>query len=176
MTKKKKASIFIPVFTAVAFTLAMCWRLRRADIAHRTSVSHVRVRMISRAIAMYYATHKEYPGKDLVQCLTGYRDDDNHPGYGYRLLPGGRVYGPWNGTERIPTNGEPRHFVDGFGKEIEYHPFKDMTDYMRASDSGANAIYYRSDYVVRSRGPDRRWDNPREPSSDDITNLFRPEE
>ena len=87
------------------------------------------------------------------------------------------VYGPWNGTHHLPTKGNPPHFVDVFGNEIEYHLFEGMSDcmkdYMNASAPGQEPDYFRKDYVVRSRGKNGKWDNPRDIGSDDVTNMGR---
>jgi hypothetical protein len=124
---------------------------------------------------MYYRMHKKYPDKDLVQCLTGYRDDDGNPGYGYRLEPRGTVCGPWNRTHLLKTKGDPPQFVDSYGREIEYYLFDDMPDevkdYINASPPGQAPSYYRRDYILRSRGKNGKWDKPRNPKSDDITNM-----
>jgi len=132
---------------------------------------------LDKAIEMYHGQHYRYPGKDLFKDLTGAGDDDGEPGYGYRLEPGGRVYGPWNDTDKLAKRGDPPCFVDNFGNEIEYHLFEDMPedvkDYnTKSSTPGEPPVYYRRDYILRSRGPNGKWDPPRTPLSDDVTNMW----
>ncbi len=134
------------------------------------------IHIIDTAIRMYHNEHDRYPGKDLFTDLTGAGDDDGQPGYGYRLEPRGMVYGPWNGADKLAKRGDPPHFVDGFGNEIEYHLFEDMPDDVKdynthSSPPGKPPVYYRRDYILRSRGPNGKWDPPRSPDSDDVTNM-----
>ena len=79
--------------------------------------------------------------------------------------------------DKLPTKGDPPHFVDKFGNEIEYHLFEDASDevkdYMNATAPGEKPTYYRTDFVVRSRGKNGKWDKPRTPFSDDVTNMWR---
>ncbi|MDP6633460.1 MAG: hypothetical protein QGG42_01005 [Phycisphaerae bacterium] len=146
------------------------------DLGYKDSL--ITINIIDNAIRMYHAEHRRYPGKDLFRDLTGSGDDDGKPGYGYRLEPRGTVYGPWNGVHRLSTKGDPPRFADAYGNEIEYHPFEgmseDVKDYMtKSSAPGREPVYYRRDYILRSRGPNGKWDPPRNPDSDDITNFAR---
>ncbi len=164
------ACLALVVFVATGWL----WQFRTRSGPHNRS--QVTINIIDQAISMYHSFHRQYPGKDLFKSLTGYGDDDGYPGYGYRVKPRGEVWGPWNGVHEMPTKGDPPHFVDYWGNEIEYHIFEDMSeamkDYINASPPGEDPDYYRRDYVIRSRGPNGKWDKPRDPESDDVTNLW----
>jgi type II secretory pathway pseudopilin PulG len=118
----------------------------------------VTVNIIDKAVSMYHTQHKRYPDVlEMTARLIGvsYRFDaqqdkpvevdDGHPGPGYRLQPRGRVYGPWNGVDKLIRTGEYDedsgasapgagqtsariHFIDSFGNPIWYCPFKRPTE------------------------------------------------
>ena len=78
-----------------------------------------------------------------------FASDDGYHGYGFRLVPSGVIYGPYNGTEnlrRAVETGESDQwcFADGFGNPIRYQ------------QDGAT-------FTLRSAGPDGQYGN-----SDDI--------
>jgi len=157
----------------------------RMQINARARATQATVHIIDKAVRMYHDKHgDEYPSGNstLVQCLTGYRDDDGMEGYGYRLEPRGIVYGPWPGTEKIPTRGsDPPRFVDSFGQEIDYRRFNPSSpdDYFETGRAGGPR-YFRQDYWVRSPGPDGVFSNNLQgdelTTTDDITNFFGFEE
>ena len=91
----------------------------------------------------YFNDANSYGKKLIVLLLTGYandtapkgspgsrmEDDDGKDGFGFRTVKRGRVYGPYNGTENIPTDN--KIFVDAFGNEILYYRY----------DTGSNQYY-----------------------------------
>jgi type II secretory pathway pseudopilin PulG len=151
----------------------------------RARATQATVHIIDKAVRMYHGKHgDEYPedNSTLVQCLTGYRDNDRKEGYGYRLETRGVVYGPWNGTEKIPTRtrgSNPPHFVDSFGYEIDYRTFDTGIEYFKTGKAGGPE-YFRRDYWVRSPGPDGVFSDNLQgdelTTTDDITNYFGFEE
>jgi hypothetical protein len=173
-----KKTVVIIIVCLVLFGLATFVVPAIIKVRTRSGPHHSRftIHILDKAIEMYHGAHNRYPGKDLFKDLTGAGDDDGQPGYGYRLEPSGRVYDPWNGTDQLAKRGDPPHFVDSFGNEIEYHRFEDMPDDVKdynthSRSTGKPPVYYRRDYILRSRGPNGKWDPPGSPDSDDITNM-----
>ncbi|MBN1942396.1 MAG: type II secretion system protein [Phycisphaerae bacterium] len=86
----------------------------------------------------YFTVNNDRVGKKLiVLLLTGYAnnpgtkgtpgatmsDDDGKDGFGFRLVAKGKVYGPYNGTEKIPTveDSDSPVFADAFGNPVLYY-------------------------------------------------------
>lgn len=85
--------------------------------------------------------NNQYGKKIIVLLLTGYAgddddagepyvpgsetmsEDDGRDGFGFRTVRRGRIYGPYNGTEKIPTveGSDPPIFADAFGNPILYY-------------------------------------------------------
>ena len=159
----------------------------------KINACRVTVNLIDKAVGMYQKEHKRYPDvHEMVGRLIGQQFklkagamvevDDYCPGPGYRLQPRGTVYGPWNGTDKLPRSGnqiatsqsDRVHFIDAFGGYIWYCPFKELTytdrkfentdteigviisniaDY--AKDSSGR--FYRRDYILMSQSANGKW-------------------
>jgi prepilin-type N-terminal cleavage/methylation domain-containing protein len=130
--------------------------------------------------------------------LTTLAADDGVPGYGFRVIPAGNTYGPYNGTEEIDRIQNPEGhpvFSDAFGGIIYYYraentdPNTDITTYAYepadesdpAAPLNVDANYpfdadgqmYRKDFILLSAGPDQRFVSlADDPTTDDITNFF----
>jgi len=180
---------------AVMFIIAMLLAIGtpaalRYRVQARARATQTIINTLNGAIREFYREHHEYPAAgNLGECLTGHRpagnnlfgytnvSGDGKDGYGYRMQRRGRVYGPWNGAEKLTRSGE--NFTDSYGTEIQYYPFKpDTGAYDGAVNSyakNADGRYYRRDYVLRSRGEDGEFANNAAgavATSDDITNFF----
>jgi len=151
----------------------------------RARATQAIINQIDQAVRMYYDAHTphEYPEKkSLARRLTGHKDNDNKEGYGYRVQKRGRVYGPWNSTEKLARSGE--NFADSYGTEIEYYPFNPDTrayegavnNYAKDPNDPTGQTYYRRDFVLRSRGENGEFEQHPHPYGnvipDDITNFF----
>ena len=115
------------------------------------------------------------PGDDMVT-------DDGHQGFGFRVERRGRIFPPYNGTEKKDmgrANGRP-YFVDAWGNPICYYRF-DVETRMFGSDSEGppaaggymrdpSGKFYREDVALCTKGFNRKWDPP-SGSSDDVTNF-----
>lgn len=187
----------------------------------KTAASTNTVNTISAAINMFNEDHDFFPGqldldndntddswnKSLVAALTGYLpkadgasiSGDMKEGFGFRMENRGKVYGPYNGTEKIKTDdssGAPV-FVDSFDNPIYYFRFVDpdpavpadeyfegditqwpggdsaaLLDYATKSGSGLDTVYYRRDFCVITAGLDNNFASDlRSGDTDDITNF-----
>jgi type II secretion system protein G len=142
------------------------------------------------------ATPADLTGDSLMETLG---TDDGSPGYGYRVIPSGNIYGPYNGTENIDRmenhEGFPV-FADAFGGVIYYYRGEntdpvsgEVTYAYNASDESddlaplsvwnnyaldENGKFYRKDYIIVSAGPDGDFlPLAQDPTTDDITNFFK---
>jgi len=133
----------------------------------------------------------------LVRALTGYRDDDLKPGWGFRDVERGKVFGPYNDTERLEVAKIPDttkyEFVDAFDRPILYYRYED--GYEAGHNNGPPATgpgkletylkgpgddYFRKDFVLISSGPDGKYLDDHPPyqdgewdrQCDDITNFL----
>jgi hypothetical protein len=120
--------------------------------------------------------------------------DDGHNGWGFKLVRRGQVYGPYNGTEELPAWKDPgsqtitRHlFADKWNNPVLYYRYDSALpgyrpEHNRAEDrpveivayasrGGVTGGYYRTDYLLISKGPDTRWQTEAGASRDDITNM-----
>ncbi len=150
-----------------------------------------------------------YGGHMLCLLLTGYAEDpgtagtpdpddiladDGKAGFGFRISPRGRVYGPYNGAAALPVknvsmaknggtgiNGAHPAFVDTFGKTIYYYRNEgsgfDATDNNGGDDLGGPAdvaAYFNNStlpFVLCSQGADDTWINLQDKDSRNISNL-----
>jgi type II secretory pathway pseudopilin PulG len=168
------------------------------------SISQSYIYAIQGGLESYHNDFGAYPpssvddwhGSELVVLyLTGYADDDGdgeptdmtsddgRDGWGFRTTKRGRVYGPYNGLEKLPmtTEGGRREFIDKFDQRILYYRFEGGYTDSDNEDGPANLNtdyaqyetdkYYRSDFILISPGPNTQWDNdPESRSADDVTN------
>ena len=146
------------------------------------------------------ANYSGWTGSELlVLFLTGYGPDASGPfpsadlsaddgveGYGFRLAKRGDVYGPYNGTEKLDVRSDPRpEFVDtfgAFGNPILYYRWtgsnydsdhnNDDPDDPNNYAQNTDGAYYRTDFILISRGNNTDWNAPLEADSDDVTNFF----
>ena len=159
------------------------------------------IRQLEGAISIYHNERGEYPpsekvggytgSQSLVQALTGYQDEagDGKAGWGFRDIARGKVFGPYNDTERLKTVNH--EFMDAFDRPILYYRYDrddgylaghnndgpaDLSAYLR----GPGNEYFRKDFVLISRGPDQNYDQiPYIQSTgwnrncDDITNFMK---
>lgn len=121
------------------------------------------------------------PGKDWAK-------DDGHEGFGFRVERRGRVFPPYNGTEKTDmrrgASGRP-YFVDAWDNPICYYRYDNGYDpgdnrgdpgngpgnVAYARDGGG--VYYRRDIWLSSRGNNGEWDAPSDGGeNDDVTNFF----
>ena len=113
----------------------------------RMSLTRAAVAQIEGGCRTYYNDHGEYPGSGrtrLVLDLTGCEvtgmiptmctnpPGDIKDGWGFRTVPRGKVYGPYNDTHEmykervIPGDmSSPLYFIDPFGNPILYFRCKD---------------------------------------------------
>jgi len=174
--------IIILMLTIMVPTLSMA---RRSLLVNK---SQYIINLIEGACHQYHGDVGEYPPSlaDLVQALTGYLDasKDYKDGFGWRKAPRGRVYGPYNGTERLElftrNIGTARFtFKDAFDNPILYYrctvtpPAKPGDPptfaYKRVvmADLGPDPLedylkgpegkFYRTDFVLITPGPDSDW-------------------
>ena len=179
-------------------------------IRTRVQKSQFIINQLAGAIRIYHNERGEYPPsyqKDLaghiytgsewlVQALTGYRDDDLKPGWGFRDVERGKVFGPYNDTERLQlarTSDNPiqYEFVDAFDNPILYYRYDSEDGYVASHNTdrpanldvylrGPGGEYFRKDFVLLSRGPDGRYDevpyiqatSAWDRNCDDITNFM----
>jgi type II secretory pathway pseudopilin PulG len=195
--------VILIIMMLVGILLPTVARIRRNALA---SQSQAHLALIEGACRAYYSDFREYPpsgpsgpfasgAQRLVQCLTGYRNDDRCDGFGFRVVEPGDRHGPYNGAEGLPMKGSPPTFVDAFANPFLYYQFRvDPADgawkYVNA-DNPADALnrtgpadanlyaqksgggYYRQDFIVISAGADGVFQSPASnPRSDDITNFF----
>ncbi|MCK4625995.1 MAG: hypothetical protein KAV00_11835 [Phycisphaerae bacterium] len=189
--------------------------LNKFRIAGKKTKVQAIINLIDGACQQYFTDFEDYPpsqdnddyngwtGSELIALfLTGYGldtggdglpdranldADDGVDGYGFRLEQRGRVYGPYNGAEKLDTRIDTRpEFVDVFGRlggnAILYYRYdgsiynadhnnSDPTDpnsYAKDSDGD----YYRTDFILISRGRNEDWNAPKDGGSDDVTNFF----
>jgi type II secretory pathway pseudopilin PulG len=124
----------------------------------------------------------------LVQALLGYRDDDGITGLGARKRTRGKVKGPYvKGQKTSDKPGKPPAFVDAFGSDVYYYRWEGDHEKGRFNEADnadgpsplgvyvkdPNDDYYRQDYLLLSRGPDRAWlkPGPNVRKTDDLANF-----
>lgn len=170
------------------------------------------VRLIDGACKMYRedlgeyppSTHPDYPGWSggqlLTLLLTGYGPDpdirgepgltmnldDGREGYGFRMERAGKIFGPYNGTEKVVmklVDGRPV-FMDAFDEQLYYYRFDATSGTYHATDdpapSGlegpAHADYLASakatqtNFILMTAGPDGYFSGSTD--TDDITNFL----
>jgi hypothetical protein len=140
-------------------------------------------------------------GNDGGPTLSNFTQDDGFNGPGFRLVQGGKVYGPYV-SERLPRRYETEHsrsrfvFVDAFDNPFHYYLYSDPVGYSSGDDDygpgtggkgsfdkytkkppGFTTEFYRRDFILCSPGPDHEWgfkaDGNPDPTSDDITNFLK---
>jgi hypothetical protein len=126
---------------------------------------------------------------------AGFQDDDGKDGYGFRIAPRGRTYGPYNGCEKLPTGMFPTTtnpasekrpaFKDAFDNPILYYRFgtnayndgdnssEGLSSFNTVYAKKTSGAYLRTDYVLCSQGPNTVWNPPGRGVSDDVTNFFQ---
>jgi type II secretory pathway pseudopilin PulG len=198
--------VILIIMMLVGILLPTVARIRRNALA---SQSQAHLALIEGACRAYYSDFSQqyppsgppdavfaYGSQRLVQCLTGYRNDDRCDGFGFRVVEPGDRHGPYNGAEGLPMKGSPPTFVDAFANPFLYYQFRvDPADgawkYVNADNpadalnrtgpADANAYaqkpagggYYRRDFIIISAGADGVFQSPSvNPRSDDITNFF----
>ena len=184
----------VPIVAILAvFPVVGC---RRKPSALDNNMTRSLLATIEGGIRTYYAEVQAYPPSHqaLVQALTGREDDDGKQGFGWRReVDGtfrGRVYGPYGGTDqlRFVSVDHVCSFVDAYDSPIMYYPFSvkdgkyvkavttnggpaDIDAYARKPDG----TYFRTDFLLVSRGRDGKWEAPavggKWTKTDDITNL-----
>lgn len=123
----------------------------------------------------------------LVQALTGYRNDDNEPGFGWRAVPGGTKKGPYNGAENVATrnNGGNPVFIDSFKNDILYYRFDTAKQQYNGGDNGGGpgdinnyvksqgGTFLSKTFVIITPGADGVYSaKAMDPGSDDIANFL----
>jgi prepilin-type N-terminal cleavage/methylation domain-containing protein len=124
----------------------------------------------------------------LVQALTGYRDDDGEPGFGWRAAPGGAKKGPYNGAENVATrnNGGKPVFIDSFKNDILYYRFDTTSQSYNASDNtglvpgdinnyvkSQGGTFLSKTFAIITPGADGQYTaKAMDPGSDDIANFL----
>ena len=147
------------------------------------------INLISNGCREYELDFGDYPvdAGVLVQNLTGRSDRDGEPGYGFRPVTRGKVYGPYGGTEKLNTSPQAvnlRTFMDAFGGHIFYYRYDVATGYtgepgepvelpvdppppgdppvdptlLKDYMKGPEGKFYRRDFVLISPGPNGEWD------------------
>ncbi|KKK68065.1 hypothetical protein LCGC14_2947790 [marine sediment metagenome] len=188
--------VILIIMVLVAVLLPTISKVRTMVLCNKTQATINLIQGACEAYSRDLAVHA-YPSaaRFLVQGLTGIADNDDKPGYGWRRVPRGKVYGPYYGAEDLQVNssGPVDWFVDAFDRPILYYVYEsigdgdpppmgykssvahdgpeDLQDYLK----GPDGKYFRENYVLISRGPNGEWDplyeNGKWTRSDDITNL-----
>lgn len=169
-------SLLLGILAVTATTVRVRTRVQKSQFI---------INQLVGAIRTYHNDRGEYPpsaegtstytGSELlVQAVTGYRDDDNQPGFGFRDMARGRVFGPYNDTDRLQlsrTSNSPVkfEFLDAFERPILYYRYDSDHGYVAGhNDNGPPDLetylkgpgndYFRKDFVLLSPGPDGRYD------------------
>ena len=184
-------------------------------IRTRVQKSQFIISQLAGAIRVFHNERGEYPpsyqedpdyfGSEwLVQALTGYQDEagDWKTGWGFRDMARGKVFGPYNDTERlqlarVPDSATIKYeFVDAFDNPILYYRYGSEDGYVASHNTDApeqapehlNTVYlrgpgneyFRTDFVLISPGPDGKYLDDHPPyhdgewdrQCDDITNFM----
>jgi type II secretory pathway pseudopilin PulG len=210
-TGNKKATAFtivelLVVIAILAILISLLVpTLAKVRTQARVSATRTAIHVIEGGLGLYYSDHKIYPlsgpsgsvaggsgAANLVWCLTGYGD-------GFQLVPRGKVYGPYGGTERLNVDAQKR-FVDSWNRPILYYAFDSTPTRGQsptakyygddnnsvtpnpasqtppvdidayAQDAGGNYLNRR--YLLLSPGPDGKYGGTaNESRCDDVTNL-----
>jgi prepilin-type N-terminal cleavage/methylation domain-containing protein len=121
---------------------------------------------IGTAVDMYKTELGVYPPSErdgvaygrhrLVWALIGYRSaaEDKLDGPGFKISAIGKQYGPYGGTERIDTIGDPANdtisFVDGFRQEVFYYCGWGFVDH--DGDANTPEVYEFKGYTAADNG------------------------
>ena len=172
--------------------------------------SQLIIGQLDAACRTFYNERDEYPlskqtdysGSEwLVQALTGYQDGDRKTGWGFRDMERGKVFGPYNDTERLElakteripeTEIDKYEFLDSFDRPILYFRYDSESGYEALHNpkwpsnvdlntylKGPGDDYFRKDFVLLSSGPDGKYLDDHPPydgewdrECDDITNFL----
>jgi type II secretory pathway pseudopilin PulG len=207
--------VLVVISVIIMLAIILLPALVRYRIIIKTNITLTTVRQLDLACNAYkedfYAFPPSsnatygWPGAQLLPLfLIGYADnnggtkgtpdpsgrldsDDGVDGPGFRVVPRGKVYGPYAGAEKQPVSGAaPRWFVDAFGQPILYYrstdPSTTINMYNYADNNatinsvsfvGPNASdldyyaqgnvlnapnpYLRKDFILMSPGADGVW-------------------
>ena len=194
--------------------------IHQIRLTYRISLTRATLNMLEEGCEMYRLDFepkvpveepwKAYPpggNNSLVWALTGYVPDagqdkapgldpltddgaDDEKGWGFRLSASGKIFGPYNSAEKVPTKNAARPvFQDSFGNTIFYFRFEgdspgefvggdtvttsnnpqpNMEAYAKNSDNK----YMRKDLILCTKGPDSLWGS-RDPDDNNAVKFFR---
>jgi len=180
--------LMVVVLIIMLMLTIMVPTLSMARLSFRVNKSQYIINLIEGACHQYQADVGEYPPglAELVQALTGYQDasKDLKDGFGWRKAARGKVYGPYNGTEKLElftrSVGTVRFtFKDAFDNPILYYrctvsppaepggpptfSYKRVVLADRGPDpledylKGPEGKFFRTDFVLITPGPDSNW-------------------
>ncbi len=180
--------LMVVVLIIMLMLTIMVPTLSMARLSFRVNKSQYIINLIEGACHQYQADVGEYPPglAELVQALTGYLDasKDLKDGFGWRKAARGKVYGPYNGTEKLElltrSVGTARFtFKDAFDNPILYYrctvsppaepggpptfSYKRVVLADRGPDpledylKGPEGKFFRTDFVLITPGPDSNW-------------------
>ena len=186
-----------------------------------TSASKLTLERIAAALKAYHTDFGEYPpshypeaeprgAETLCRLLTGFvgdpngdkappatgpdATDDGCEGFGFRLVGGGRKYGPYLGAHKLAmTEKTEPVFIDAFNQPVLYYLFNPAPDPAHTDVFCQNNPHYdsedndvgpedinayattdgvlsREDFLLLTSGPDAEWGAPPD-RGDDITNF-----
>jgi len=190
--------VIVIIALLIAIAVPSIFRIRINILASQTKAT---INLLSIGCDHYHADVDQYPPlwgglngrQSLVECLTGYRDDDGKAGWGWRRETRGTVYGPYNGAEKVETTrkadpGATPAFIDSFGNQIYYYRYNgsgfnagDNSDNGPAdlgayTNNPATGKPWTTKYVIMSPGPNGTWEAYNlagGASSDDITSFVQ---
>jgi len=185
------------VILIIMVLVGISWpTIGKIQIHIRSNSSQAIVNVIHGACQQYQQELGEYPldVANLVQELTGYQVlgdwnpktskfelGDGLDGYGMRLVPRGRKYGPYGGTENLhwaKRDGLEAVFLDAFNGPVLYSRYTGGTPPWQQLDKcggpdgppapqpvvimekylqNVDGKFFRMDFAVISRGPDGKW-------------------
>lgn len=179
--------------------------ITRARTLIRRTQAQATVNLLAGACELYKNDSNEYPDSTptpawggmngrqrLVQCLTGYRNDDGQAGGGWRPSNRATVRGPYNGAETIPTT-VGKVFKDTFQNEIFYYRFDAAANGYHAADNDdapagltlqaapgptdyltppGSTKYYTQTFAIMTAGPDKKFESKAaNQNTDDVTSF-----
>lgn len=173
------------------------------------------ISLLDTACNLYRDDHGEFPDSTpaaiggfamegrhrLVECLVGYLPlaADGADGNGFRVPGGKKLYGPYNGAEKVKSMQDAGVtpsvpvFIDSFGNPIYYYKFNG-TQYQSADNTGLGAPpvgpetslnyatyqgattpkYFQKSFLLMSAGADGVFTPYNSASTtDDVTNFLR---
>ncbi|MBN1553926.1 MAG: hypothetical protein JXA11_04220 [Phycisphaerae bacterium] len=123
-------------------------------------------------------------GEPYTKGSNTLAEDDGKDGFGFRTVKRGIVYGPYNGTEQIPTveGSDPPVFADAFGNPILYYLAGTANNFdpSHNNDGAGNGADPTNDnldqyesidrpFLIISPGKDEAW-NEDDDDNDDLVN------